>query len=837
MAKYFIKSISIEGFRGINNIGCPLLINLQTDGVTSIFGENGKGKSSIFEAFIFSILGRIVRFDEFPIDIKDKKSIKNLFHPGDGCITIEFIDDSHSISKIDVKVNTNGDRTISSISTPDPEAFLKSLCSNLNFLDHKSFEKIMMSSSEDTGKLFANIVGFGKFIDIKEKLDKISRTQNVNNDFGRTVKETAIRNNKERINELKEEIKKKLEEIGFPLVGSFNRDEILTKIKTFINYQYMEKIKSISTHTLIDFDLLIKNKIGLTYEEDALKLSSQKENVETLKSLNRSIKKFSNKLVGIISRKLQSAYTYIDTPDDIVLGKLFDDAIISYDLISEFDKNTCILCNTENLGNTKKTFYTKINDKIDQYRKFKASYNSFFSYFIRQIKSCKIIDYEQIKLKHDSGFFSSIEKDNDYLKSDFFITNNLLDILQEYCDSIKNEIVEINASIKELTAKVPPKISKLVEVNNAFKHVFRALIEIEDLSNQNEYNSKYLHELENWTSYINSIKEDYEESYNNLMEEIASIIDEDTKKFFREIMGNVEITPKIKKDTRGQKVNILLEKFYSNTSDLKAAPLLSESYKNALCISIYLAAVLKSKNRGNFIIVDDITSSFDSGHQFYLLDLIKTKISISSTNKKGKQVIFLSHDGLIKKVLNQNNSLHNWTHYNLNFNKDITSLKSFNSTEQRQVIENNIASGNYMGSDFRLYYESILLEIIEKLDLEVPFSLINNNDNKMVSKLINAIHEIIELKRKSGKITRVARRLPNECDFKSHTQQLVNNLSHYATGSGASLATPVLIRILDDIDTFKQFFQYNCTCPEKHLGWSYYNTLTSPLHKGCKCTL
>ena len=77
MAKYFIKSISIEGFRGVNNNGTPLLINFQTDGVTSIFGENGKGKSSIFEAFLFSILGRIIRLDEYHADIRDKKAVKN----------------------------------------------------------------------------------------------------------------------------------------------------------------------------------------------------------------------------------------------------------------------------------------------------------------------------------------------------------------------------------------------------------------------------------------------------------------------------------------------------------------------------------------------------------------------------------------------------------------------------------------------------------------------------------------------------------------------------------------------------------------------------------------
>jgi len=213
MAKYFIKSISIEGFRGINNAGAPLVIQFQTDGVTSIFGENGKGKSSIFEAFLFSIIGRIVRFDDYHGDIKDKKTIKNLFHTGDGSIIIEFIDESHSITDIKVKVNANGERSISSNASANPEEFLSSLNSALNYLDYKSFEKIILTSSEDTGKLFANLVGFGGFINIKDKFDKISRTMNINNDFGKTEKESIRIVNNKRILELETEIKKKLSEI------------------------------------------------------------------------------------------------------------------------------------------------------------------------------------------------------------------------------------------------------------------------------------------------------------------------------------------------------------------------------------------------------------------------------------------------------------------------------------------------------------------------------------------------------------------------------------------------------------------------------------------------
>jgi len=833
MSKVFIKSISIEGFRGINNDGNPLLIDFKTDGVTSIFGENGKGKSSIFEAFLFSILGRIIRFDDYHGDIKDKKTIKNLFHPGDGNIIIEFIDDSNNVSDITVSVNANGDRTISSGSIPNPEVFLVSLCSNLNFLDYKSFEKIMLTSSEETGKLFSNLVGFGSFITIKDKFDKISRTQNINNDFGKTAKEGVIRTNSQKISELKTEIQKRLAEIGIT-VNPNDQNAVLKAIKLFLKKQYSVTVKGNLNNFQVDFDQLIKNKIGPAYEENVSKLNTNQEALKETALLQKGINSFTNKTISSLSGILKAAYSQISMQNDIVLGKLYDDAIKSYDTINDFDKNTCVLCNTEDLGDGHSTFYSKINAKIKSYSKFKIKYNLFFNEYLQKIQSCKIIEIEN-QFADDDRFFSDIEKTKDYLNNDFFETHNVGDIISSYKTKVKNEVTKITTSIKELKALIPPKISELVEIHNTHKFVFNSILEINNLSKDIDYNTKYLAELENWTAFTIQVKEDYEAAYNELMDEIASLIDADTKLFFKEIMGNVDITPKLKKENRGQKVNILLEKFYSNTTDIKAASLLSESYRNALSLSIYFAAALKSKNPGSFIIVDDITSSFDSGHQLYLLDLIKRKISINPSNKKGKQIIFLTHDGLLKKVLNENNGLKNWTHYTLNANKDIVSLKPFKSDDLKLIIQSKISSGNYVGSDFRMYYEFVLLEIIEKLNLEIPFSLINSNDNKMVSKLSHSIQEIIEMKRASGKIRGV--RFPNKNDFKAHTQQLSNNLSHWASGSEVSLATTVLTKIVDDIDTFKRLFQYNCTCPARNIGWGYYKSLTSPKQNSCTCTI
>ena len=59
MSGWLLQSVEIEGLRGINNEGAPLLLRLKPDCVTSISAQNGVGKSSIFDAITFAIRGII----------------------------------------------------------------------------------------------------------------------------------------------------------------------------------------------------------------------------------------------------------------------------------------------------------------------------------------------------------------------------------------------------------------------------------------------------------------------------------------------------------------------------------------------------------------------------------------------------------------------------------------------------------------------------------------------------------------------------------------------------------------------------------------------------------
>jgi hypothetical protein len=99
-------------------------------------------------------------------------------------------------------------------------------------------------------------------------------------------------------------------------------------------------------------------------------------------------------------------------------------------------------------------------------------------------------------------------------------------------------------------------------------------------------------------------------------------------------------------------------------SDLSARALLSESYRNAVAAAIFLAAATKHSCVPRFMILDDVTSSFDAGHQFALMDALRTLLRHGAV-PDGLQFIILSHDTSLEKYFDKLNGTADWHHQKL----------------------------------------------------------------------------------------------------------------------------------------------------------------------------
>jgi hypothetical protein len=830
MNKIYIKSISINGFRGINNEKNPLVIPFNVNGVTSIFAENGIGKSSVFEALYYCINGYLPKFDTLHREIRDDKTKKNLFHKGQGLIKISFVDEMSRDVTIHFEINEKGERNVSWSSISNPKGFLDKIRCEHNFLDYNSFTQIIVKSPEETGKLFSDLVGYKEFPHLREKIDKITRTQNINTDFQKNSNEQTIKNDETYITAAKIQVLDVLTELGLE-IKSFDLTDIIKLIKKYIKKEFKTTIGKIDN---IQFDQLIKNKVGASYDKDVEMLNQFQTQLLDLNKFKKSLTILSKKSFTGIQINLEKASSKFGSMNDLCLNELFEKALIAYDNIPNFDKNDCILCKTKEVGSDN-SFYNFLNEQIKSFVDLKAEINKISTFLKKKIQEENLLEIE--KCLSDIGFignqeciFSKIYHSSDNID---FKAKSLIDLISLYKSGINGRIKEVISNIKILNGKVPKELPGLIQKNLKTKEIVDSLILIRDKEIKIRAAKKYLFELDKWIEFSATLKLQFENAFNDLMTDIASDIDKQTKEYFSLIMKNKEISPLIRKDNKGQKVNILIDKFYTINQENNATPLLSESYRNALCLSIYFASALKNSSKGNFIILDDITSSFDSGHQFFLLYLIKDKIS-SIANKQGKQIIMLTHDGLLKKTIGgfQTNNK-NWTHYSLWGNKDELSLKAFEVDDYKRLLIEKINKGDSIGSDLRAYYEFVLMDIIEKLDLPIPISIITNPDKKLIENLLNSITEIIELKRKSTR--KIIKTLPTKNDFKNYIQQIGNNLSHFSSSSSSSLSPSVLTAFADSIVDIQRKFQYQCTCSCKQ-GWIYYKTIGGgKRNKSCSC--
>ena len=140
-------------------------------------------------------------------------------------------------------------------------------------------------------------------------------------------------------------------------------------------------------------------------------------------------------------------------------------------------------------------------------------------------------------------------------------------------------------------------------------------------------------------------------------------IDAEYKSMFREIMHVGDVVPDLRRSDDREDLHVQLSDFHGQHR-LSARALLSESYRNALAISVFLAAALKHSGAPRFVVLDDVTSSFDAGHQYFLMELIRTKLQ-QPQNADGLQFIVLSHDGLLEKYFDRLGGTTSWHHNKL----------------------------------------------------------------------------------------------------------------------------------------------------------------------------
>jgi DNA repair exonuclease SbcCD ATPase subunit len=151
MTGWLLEGIEIEGFRGINNEGSPLVIKFKTDKVNSISAPNGVGKSSIFEALAYALSGKIAKLDRLPAAEAGHSYYLNKFHTGNkGSVKLMLAPTSGGNARtVTVTRTASGQREAISSDGADAEVVLAELNREFVLLDSDTFQGFIARSPLD----------------------------------------------------------------------------------------------------------------------------------------------------------------------------------------------------------------------------------------------------------------------------------------------------------------------------------------------------------------------------------------------------------------------------------------------------------------------------------------------------------------------------------------------------------------------------------------------------------------------------------------------------------------------------------------------------------------
>lgn len=816
MPRYFLTRLAIEGFRGINNEDAPLDLKFKPNSVNSVFAVNGNGKSSIFEALCYAIYGTVPKLDSLQLVERPQDYYCNRFHSKNAAvIEVEFEpDDGTAPIAIRIERDSSGTRTVNSPSGhPDPKGFLETLKEAFALLDYRTFMRFIEDTPLERGRTFSALLGLAEYSDCRQALQSASDPRNLTFDLGISAlsaeAEAARSSAKRELGTLR----KTYEEVtGTPLADISRLDESTAEVAAALsNVEILRPSFAGRNLDEINFDEI---KTAIRNEETGAK---RQELIEVIQSI-ATLKSLAKHEVAANKKEQTDIGELIDERDrllSLTRGDLFKSLYESArTLMSQGDwehEEICPLCESE----LSSSITVHISDQLAQYAATAEKLTEIGNKW-------KTSEWKTCVAEHESSPTLAIDPKDQNLtrleaifaagsvsKSDFSFAVEWTATLREKAATAL-EAAEARKNVLE--KELPPSLVELTHKVESGRQFKDALELFRDLSRQEAEKRALVAVRARWKQFVSDAAECFANAEAAQSGTRINRIDAEYKSNFREIMQVGDVVPDLRRTANSENLQVQLSNFHGQ-QNLSAGALLSESYRNAFAISVFLAAARKHSGKPRFVVLDDVTSSFDAGHQLKLMELICTKLQ-HRQDADGLQFIVLSHDSLLEKYFDRMGSRSSWNHNKLQGMPPMGAilLQAQAAERLKTKVVSHLRAGQVDKAKplIRQYLEYKLLQIIRIVDIPVPIDFAIKDTTRVVSRCLHAIESHIKIHKKAGSLVLTPQQIQ---DFdRTHVPAIVGNwVSHYETGSGSSLSAHMLLGVIDSIDALAECFRYDDT--------------------------
>lgn len=817
MARYFLTRLKIEGFRGVNNEADPLDLRFKPESVNSVFAVNGIGKSSIFDALSYAIFGTIPKLDTLQAQERPEDYYANRFHSQQAAVLdLEFQpDDGGAAVTICVKRDSTGKRTVTSPSgQADPEGFLRTLREAFALLDYRNFARFIEDSPLERGRTFSALLGLSDYSDRRQAFQAVSDSRALNTDLEVKVLTTSKSAAQQEAQRALTMARTSYEKV----TGTTLQD--IAKLDDYA----ADVVRALGDVELLKAHFAEKKLSGIDFEaiKDVIKTAEGGEKRRELEQAIQAISSLETLATHDLS-KAQSEKAHIELladARDALLAKtrgdlfkrLYDSGhavVMDKGVWAHDDK--CPLCEQGFSGSISAHIGTQLaqyTDAASKAAEIKDAWQaSEWKTLLAAYEASTALKVEQpaLRLAALDGKFSSGEISKDDIAAAITWTEKLVADGATALQTLRDKKAELE---KELPASLV-QLTEQVEYGRQFKE---ALERYREKQKEEAGIQTRLDVRERWKTFISTATTRFSDAEAALSKAKIADIDAEYKDMFRGIMNVADVVPQLQRADDREDLHVQLSDFHGQHR-LSARALLSESYRNALAISVFLAAAAKHSGVPRFVVLDDVTSSFDAGHQYFLMELIRTRLQ-QPNNPNGLQFIILSHDGLLEKYFDRLGGSAGWHHNKLQGSPPMGAILSQTQGADRlkTTISTLLSAGQTSQAEplIRQYLEFKLQQIIRKVNIPVPIDFVIKDTNRMVSNCLDAVTSAVDLHQKAGLLILDTAQVNNFATV--HVPAIIGNwVSHYETGSGGSLSAPVLSGVVASIEALAECFRYDDT--------------------------
>lgn len=800
---WLLEGISVEGFRGINNQGNPLELKFHTDKVNSVSAVNGVGKSSICDAIRYAISGRLKWLDELPATEKSGDYYLNRFNPsGTAKITLKLLaEPTGDQCEITVTRDRIGHRTATATPPWDADAILRSLDREFVLLDGRAFQGFISAKPLDRGRTFSGLLGLADYSRLRQALAGVAHTRSFGNHF-----ETAA------LAQAHGHENKVAHDAGMAIARDYE-----ALVGEAMATADAVTAKGVCRHALSQIAPLAAHCEGKAFEEidvdaciEAIKQAEGGPKRERLGACIRERGELArlnveapaaDRAVVLVTKASQREAAHAKTAGDMML-QLFQIGAAVIDHPDCENPNLCPLCESTVAHDLR----DHINGKLSEFTALDEATQS----LALEWSEAGWSDLAELEAALEPQVAQRLIATHAPRASKGLIAEETARTIVAWLQTLRSRaasrLTTLNAEQASLEAALPAsavEVTKKVEAARRLQENWARLQTAnENIQGINEKDRK----VSRIKAFVDKAAETFGAAETTISKERLAAVQPLFKTFFSK-MSFFGVVPSVSKRTNSEDLDIRLLEFHG-LANLSPQALLSESFRNAFAISLYLAAASLYGGLPKFIVLDDVTSSFDAGHQYFLVELIRTAFGRPQT-ATGPQVILLSHDTMLEKLFNKHNNSNLWWHQRLEGVPQIAVLPqagAVNKVRDQTIAMLQAGQVDFAKEGVRQYLEYRLCDLISRLRIPVPMDVAFNDNKQLSSDFLGAIDSAVNLHYAAGSLILEP---AQTAGLNANMTTIVGNfLSHWGTGQALTFTGASLLGVIQAIDAYCDCFTY-----------------------------